>query len=81
MMENYAIRIFPLHNFHYVRPFHIVAQKTEYRDISGQFLLKSHLIVTKTRDIVEKIEDRFKTANRKGANERHTAGDETRTKI
>ena len=42
------------------RPFLIVAQKTEYRDISGQFFLKSHLIVTKTRNIMEKIfRDRF----------------------
>ena len=31
------------------------AQKTEYRDISGQFFLKSHLIFTKTRNIIEKI--------------------------
>ena len=38
-----------------VRPFLIVAKKTEYRDISGQFFLKSHLIVTKTRNIMEKI--------------------------
>ena len=43
-----------------MRPFLIVAQKTEYRDISGQFFFKSHLIVTKTRNIMEKIfRDRF----------------------
>ena len=41
------------------RPFLIVAQKTEYRDISGQFFLKSHLIVTKIRNIIILIRDRF----------------------
>ena len=43
-----------------LRPFLIVAQKKEYRDVSGQFFLKSHLIVTKTRNIMGKIfRDRF----------------------
>ena len=40
-----------------IRPFLIVAQKTEYRDISGQFFLKSHLILLRKNILVGKEAD------------------------